>query len=78
MASKIKQPFPLQGSKRKLAPVAESLFPEGVTELFEPFCGSAAVSLHLVASDFSGPVHINDKTRILPIFGEQLSRNPRG
>lgn len=40
------QPIPYQGSKRSLAPRVCQLFPEKVETLFEPFAGSAAVSIY--------------------------------
>lgn len=39
------QPIPYQGSKRALAPRICSLFPNRVGTLYEPFAGSAAVTL---------------------------------
>lgn len=39
------QPIPYQGSKRALAPRICSLFPKRVGTLYEPFAGSAAVTL---------------------------------
>jgi len=40
------QPIPYQGSKRALAPRVCQLFPERVETLFEPFAGSAAISIY--------------------------------
>lgn len=40
------QPIPYQGSKRALAPRVCQLFPKKVETLFEPFAGSAAVSIY--------------------------------
>jgi DNA adenine methylase len=39
------QPIPYQGSKRALAPRICSLFPDKVQTLYEPFAGSAAITL---------------------------------
>ena len=62
----IPQAFPYQGSKRVLAPMILSLFPDGgVSTLVEPFAGSAAISLaarahglarHLMISDLNAPL----------------------
>ncbi|MFO8006582.1 MAG: DNA adenine methylase [Candidatus Brocadiia bacterium] len=41
----VPHPIPYQGSKRKLAPVILRYFPDDVEWLYEPFAGSAAVSL---------------------------------
>jgi len=50
------QPIPYQGSKRSLAPRICSLFPSQVKTLYEPFAGSAAVTLyaatHKLADNF--------------------------
>src|SRR5579863_9965477 len=40
------QPIPYQGSKRALAPRICKLFPQCVATLYEPFAGSAAISLY--------------------------------
>lgn len=40
------QPIPYQGSKRALAPRICSLFPGQIKTLYEPFAGSAAVTLY--------------------------------
>lgn len=59
------QPIPYQGSKRLLAPYICSLFPKKVETLYEPFAGSAAVTLfaatynlaeRFVIGDFYGPL----------------------
>jgi DNA adenine methylase len=58
-------PIPYQGSKRGLAQKILPLFPNEKVRLFEPFAGSAAVSLaaaangmvsHIVLSDANGPL----------------------
>ncbi len=59
------QPLPYQGSKRALAPRICSLFPNAVQTLYEPFAGSAAVTLYaakhglaerFVIGDISAPL----------------------
>ncbi|HET9835469.1 MAG TPA: DNA adenine methylase [Rhodanobacteraceae bacterium] len=42
----IPHPVPYQGSKRKLAPLIAPRIPRDVGTLFEPFAGSAAMTLH--------------------------------
>lgn len=39
-------PFPYQGSKRRLAPLIAPHIPDHVQVMFEPFAGSAAMTLH--------------------------------
>ena len=46
---KIPHPIPYQGSKRKLAARIAALVPPDIRTVYEPFCGSAAVSLALAA-----------------------------
>jgi DNA adenine methylase len=41
----VPQPFPYQGSKRKIAAEIVSFFPSSIETLIEPFVGSGAVSL---------------------------------
>jgi len=59
------QPIPYQGSKRALAPRICSLFPSKVQTLYEPFAGSAAITLfaathglakHFIIGDAYGPL----------------------
>ena len=44
-ARNVPHPMPYQGSKRWLAPTIAACIPQGVRTLYEPFAGSAAVSL---------------------------------
>lgn len=39
-------PIPYQGSKRKLAPVIANYLPEQIAVFYEPFCGSAAMTIY--------------------------------
>ena len=59
------QPIPYQGSKRSLAPRICSLFPKKIETLYEPFAGSAAITLfaanhnlaeHFVIGDVYSPL----------------------
>lgn len=54
------QPIPYQGSKRALAPRICSLFPERVSTLYEPFAGSAAVTLFAATHDLAESFVIGD------------------
>jgi DNA adenine methylase len=40
------QPIPYQGSKRSLAPRVCQLFPNNIETLYEPFAGSAAITIY--------------------------------
>ena len=57
---KVPQPFPYQGSKRNLASAILAYFPEGIATLFEPFAGSAAVTLAAAAGNHAENFVIND------------------
>jgi DNA adenine methylase len=54
------QPIPYQGSKRALAPRICSLFPDSVPTLYEPFAGSAAVTLFAATHDLADRFVIGD------------------
>jgi DNA adenine methylase len=56
----VPQPFPYQGSKRRLASLIVSHFGADVRRLIEPFAGSAAVSLATAARRRSSSFLIND------------------
>lgn len=54
------QPFQYQGSKRGLAGRILSYFPSDLGTLYEPFAGSAAISLAAAAAGQAGKFAIND------------------
>lgn len=39
-------PIPYQGSKRKLAPIIATYLPDEIEVFYEPFCGSAAMTIY--------------------------------
>ena len=43
---KMPHPIPYQGSKRKLAPVIARFFPKRIARFYEPFAGSAAMTIY--------------------------------
>ena len=53
-------PFPYQGSKRRIAPQILRHLPAPVARLVEPFAGSAAVSIAVSMSRGASPYWIND------------------
>lgn len=57
---RVPHPIPYQGSKRNLAPFIMSFFPKKIDTLFEPFAGSAAVSLAAAAYGKCSHFHLND------------------
>lgn len=72
----IPHPFPYQGSKRKLAGQILSYFPQKINILYEPFCGSAAITIasayHCKAARFA----INDINSPLIKLWQSIIENP--
>ncbi len=60
MKQMIPQPFPYQGSKRRLAAQILPYIPADTQILFEPFCGSAAVSIAAAANGLARSFALND------------------
>ena len=61
----IPHPIPYQGSKRNLADNILRCFPANVDALYEPFAGSAAISLAAAAYKRAKAFHINDLNKPL-------------
>ena len=60
MTARIPHPFPYQGSKRKIASHILPFIPRDTETLFEPFCGSAAVSIAAAADGLVSKFGLND------------------
>ncbi len=58
--SVIAHPIPYQGSKRRLAPLIAPHFPRPIGILYEPFAGSAAISLYAAHHDLARRFVIGD------------------
>ncbi len=69
-------PIPYQGSKRNLAPAILERFPGGVDTLYEPFAGSAAVSLAALRAGKAARVHLNDSLEPLMALWRQIVECP--
>ena len=54
------QPIPYQGSKRSLAPRICAHFPSNIDILYEPFAGSAAISIYAAKYDLANSFVIGD------------------
>ncbi len=74
--SRVPQPFPYQGSKRNLASAILGYFPEGVGTLFEPFAGSAAVTLAAAAANRAENFVINDLNKPLVELWRTIIKSP--
>ncbi len=59
-AGNVPHPIPYQGSKRWIAPTICDCVPRGTRTLFEPFAGSAAVTLRAASSDAAERFVIGD------------------
>ncbi len=70
------QPIPYQGSKRALAPRICSLFPRHVETLYEPFAGSAAITLFAATYDIADHFVIGDTYEPLVDLWELIINNP--
>lgn len=70
------QPIPYQGSKRALAPRICSLFPKKVGTLYEPFSGSAAVTLFAATYDLADHFVIGDSYGPLVELWKLIIENP--
>ncbi len=70
------QPIPYQGSKRALAPRICSLFPEGIETLYEPFAGSAALTLYAATHGLAERFVIGDVYAPLIDLWELIVNDP--
>ncbi len=73
----VPQPFPYQGSKRRLAPLIVRQIPDGVTRLIEPFAGSAAVALSAAAQRRVARFVLNDINAALIALWRQILTAPQ-
>ncbi|MCL4509823.1 MAG: DNA adenine methylase [Bacteroidetes bacterium] len=69
-------PIPYQGSKRNLAPKILSFIPSDIQTLFEPFAGSAAVSIAAALRKKSKLFHLNDINKPLMDLWELIIKKP--
>lgn len=69
-------PIPYQGSKRVLAQRILSLFPKEKVRLFEPFAGSAAVSIAAIANGKVKSVVLNDTNEPLMLLWKRIIEEP--
>jgi len=69
-------PIAYQGSKRRLAPIILDLFQAGARTLYEPFAGSAAVTLAAARYDKAKAFHINDSLESLVGIWRLIAEDP--
>jgi len=70
------QPIPYQGSKRSLAPRICQLIPEGVETLYEPFAGSAAITIYAATHGQAERFVIGDSFGVLIDLWEMIIERP--
>jgi len=73
---KVPHPIPYQGSKRNIAPEILAYFPENIVNLYEPFAGSAAITLAAAARGFGQKYLLNDLNKPLMDLWERIIRHP--
>lgn len=72
----IAHPIPYQGSKRRLAPIILEHFPKRIDVLYEPFVGSAAVSLAAASRDVAKSYVLGDSLDELANIWTQIIEDP--
>ncbi|MFZ5912024.1 MAG: Dam family site-specific DNA-(adenine-N6)-methyltransferase [Chloroflexota bacterium] len=75
---KIPHPIPYQGSKRNLAKYILPFFPLEIKTLFEPFSGSAAISIAAAVRGKATCFHLNDVNQPLIALLNEIINNPDG
>jgi DNA adenine methylase len=73
---KVPHPIPYQGSKRNLAKYILPFFPQDIDILFEPFAGSAAISIATALNNKASHFHINDVNAPLMALWEEIINKP--
>jgi DNA adenine methylase len=71
-------PIPYQGSKRNLASEILRYFPAEIDTLYEPFAGSAAITIASAANGLADRYHINDLNEPLMALWREMIENPDG
>lgn len=69
-------PIPYQGSKRNLAGDILRYFPPKVRILYEPFAGSAAITIAAAVNHLAGRYHINDLNKPLMDLWREIIEHP--
>ena len=73
---KLPHPIPYQGSKRNLAPDILRYFPEQIDVLYEPFAGSAAMTIATAEAGLAQSFHLNDLNKPLIDLWEEIINRP--
>ncbi len=73
----VPHPFPYQGSKRRIAKFILPHFPHYVDHLYEPFCGSAAITLAAASEWRAKRYWISDSNHSLMELWSEILEHPR-
>jgi DNA adenine methylase len=73
---KIPHPIPYQGSKRNLAEDILRYFPPEINTLYEPFAGSAAITIAAAVQGLAKHYHINDLNKPLMDLWRAIIKTP--
>ena len=73
---KAPHPFPYQGSKRNIASDILQYFPSPINTLFEPFAGSAAISIAAAMRGRAKRFYINDSNKALVDILKKIVEEP--
>lgn len=73
---KAPHPFPYQGSKRNIASDILQYFPSSINTLFEPFAGSAAISIAAAMRGRAKRFYINDLNKALVDLIKKIVEEP--
>jgi DNA adenine methylase len=74
---KVPHPIPYQGSKRNLAKYILPFFPQDVDTSFEPFAGSAAISISAALHGKATRFHVNDVNAPLMALWDEIINHPK-
>jgi len=74
---RIPHAIPYQGSKRRLAPVISRYFPEKIARMYEPFSGSAAMSIYCAYHDLAERFVISDSLGSIVELLEAMIERPK-
>ncbi len=77
MHATLPHPIPYQGSKRRLAPAIARHFPRGIRTLYEPFAGSAAITLYAARHDLAQRFVIGDSLPAMVALWRGIVERPQ-
>ncbi len=75
---KLPHPIPYQGSKRRLAEAIGSIVPKRIDTWYEPFAGSAAMSIWAARYRDPAKIVLGDSLVCLTTLWEIIIDDPRG